>query len=75
MAEVIQRAEALQIKSDGIILEGTASTAIADLAQEYGANLIVMGSHGKTALLRLLMGRVTERVIGHAPCPVLVVKE
>ncbi len=75
VAEVIKRAEALQIKSEGVILEGTASTAIADLAQECRANLIVMGSHGKTALLRLLMGRVTERVIGHAPCPVLVVKE
>jgi nucleotide-binding universal stress UspA family protein len=48
---------------------------IADLAQEYRASLIVMGSHGKSGLLRLLMGRVTERVIGLTPCPVLVVKE
>ncbi len=46
---------------------------IADLAQEYQANLIVMGSR-KSGLMRLLMGRGTERVIGHAPCPVLVVK-
>jgi len=75
VAEVIQRAEALQIKAEGIILEGTAYTAIADLAQENQVNLIVMGSHGKAGLSRLLMGRVTERVIGHAPCPVLVVKE
>ena len=75
VAEVIKRAEALEIKSEGIILEGTAYTAIADLAEEYQANLIVMGSHGKSGLMRLLMGRVTERVIGSAPCPVLVVKE
>ena len=33
-----------------------------------------MGSHGRTGLKRLLMGSVTERVIGQAPCPVLVVK-
>ncbi len=74
VAEVLERAEALQIKAEGIILEGAAYAAIADLAQEYQANLIVMGSHGKTGLSRLLMGRVTERVIGYAPCPVLVVK-
>lgn len=73
--DVVKRAEALGIKSEGIIMEGTAYSAIADLAQEYEANLIVMGSHGKSGLMRLLMGRVTERVIGQAPCPVLVVKE
>jgi nucleotide-binding universal stress UspA family protein len=34
-----------------------------------------MGSHGRTGLKRLLMGSVTERVIGQSPCPVLVVKK
>jgi len=33
-----------------------------------------MGSHGRTGLARLLMGSVTEKVIGHATCPVLVVR-
>jgi len=74
VAEVVKRAEAMEVKAQGLILEGAAYTAIADLAREQQANLIVMGSHGKTGLTRLLMGRVTERVIGHAPCPVLVVK-
>jgi nucleotide-binding universal stress UspA family protein len=75
VAEVVKRAGAVSIKAEGVILEGTAYTSIADLAQEYGASLIVMGSHGKSGLMRLLMGRVTERVIGLTPCPVLVVKE
>ena len=36
--------------------------------------LIIMGSHGRTSLKKLLMGSTTEWVIGHAPCPVLVAK-
>ena len=42
--------------------------------RSQGADLIIMGSHGRTGLTRLLMGSVTERVIGLAPCPVMVVK-
>ncbi len=49
--------------------------AILKVAQAKKANLIVLGSHGRTGLKRLLMGSVTERVIGQAPCPVLVVKK
>jgi len=39
---------------------------------ERGIDLIVMGSHGRTGLSKLLVGSVTERVIGHAPCAVMV---
>lgn len=44
-------------------------------AEKNKVDIIVMGSHGRTGLKRLLMGSVTARVIGHAPCSVLVVKE
>jgi nucleotide-binding universal stress UspA family protein len=53
---------------------GTPYERIVDLAQKEKSSLIVMGAHGHTGLKRLLMGSVTERVIGHAACPVLVVK-
>jgi nucleotide-binding universal stress UspA family protein len=43
-------------------------------AREQRAGLIVTGSHGRTGLRRLLMGSVAEKVIGYAPCPVLIVK-
>lgn len=43
-------------------------------AQKRKADLLVMGSHGRTGLSRLLMGSVSERVIGDARCPVLIVK-
>lgn len=44
-------------------------------AQAWGAHLIVMGSHGRTGLRRLLMGSVAEYVMRHAPCPVEIVRE
>ncbi len=47
--------------------------AIIQAALKYGVDLIILGSHGRTGISRLLMGSVTERVIGQAPCPVLVV--
>ncbi len=53
---------------------GRPDAAIVDCANERGADLIVMGSHGRTGLERLLVGSVSERVIGAAGCPVLVVK-
>lgn len=48
---------------------------VVTVAPSYEGDLRIMGSHGRTGLTRLLMGGVTERVIGHAPCPVLVVKD
>jgi len=53
---------------------GPAYRVVLDAAAKWDAGLIVMGSHGRTGLKRLLMGSVTERVVGQAPCPVLVVK-
>ena len=44
-------------------------------AKEKGIDLIVMGTHGRTGIRRVLMGSVARNVIGHAPCPVLVVPD
>ena len=41
-------------------------------AKKKDIDLIVMGTHGRTGLKKLLMGSVAERVIGHAPCTVMV---
>ncbi len=46
---------------------------IIEEANKLKADMIIMGSHGRTGLKRLMMGSVTARVIGHAPCKVLVV--
>ena len=54
-------------------VEGDAATEIVRLAQEMQADLIVMGTHGRTGLARMLMGSVAEQVVRKAPCPVLTV--
>jgi nucleotide-binding universal stress UspA family protein len=74
MAGVKAQAESLGLKAEILVREGTPYKVITDLARKEKINLIILGSHGKTGLKKLLMGSVTERVIGHAPCPVLVVK-
>ncbi len=53
---------------------GDPATAILQVAKEVGANLIVMGTHGRTGLGRLLMGSVAEKVVRGATCPVVTVK-
>ena len=55
------------------IEEGDAADAICREAKKVGADAIVVGSHGRTGLKRLFLGSVSERVVRHAPCPVLVV--
>ncbi len=56
------------------VQEGQAGTEIVRVAKEAGCDLIVMGTHGRTGLGRLLMGSVAEQVMRQAPCPVLTVK-
>lgn len=74
LEEVRKKAEAAGVKVETSVREGEVYEVITGLAREKGANVIVMGSHGRTGLKRLLMGSVTEKVIGHAPCPVLVTR-
>jgi nucleotide-binding universal stress UspA family protein len=57
-----------------VLLEGDAPTEIVRYAQDAAMDLIVMGTHGRTGLERLLMGSVAEKVMRDAPCSVLVVK-
>jgi nucleotide-binding universal stress UspA family protein len=54
---------------------GKPNAEIAGLADELGAGLIVLGSRGLGPLRRALMGSVSDSVVRHAHCPVLVVRE
>ncbi|MDI6852740.1 MAG: universal stress protein [Deltaproteobacteria bacterium] len=74
LTDIRAQAEALGLTTECFTSQGPPARTIVAEAQKQGVNLIVMGSHGRTGLSRLLMGSVTERVIGLSPCPVLVVK-
>lgn len=56
------------------LLKGAPSVKIVEMALKVGADLIVMGSEGRTGMKRFLVGSVAEKVIRHARCPVLVVR-
>jgi nucleotide-binding universal stress UspA family protein len=53
---------------------GEAATEVVDLTRQRHADLIVLGTHGRSGVLRLLLGSVAEAVLRKAPCPVLTVK-
>jgi universal stress protein A len=55
-------------------MTGTPWECITDKARELGSDLIVLGTHGRAGIDRLLLGSVAERVVRHAPCSVLVVR-
>jgi nucleotide-binding universal stress UspA family protein len=54
--------------------EGPSTQAILEAAAEFRADLIVMGTHGRTGFRRLVLGSVTEEVLRKAPCPVMTVR-
>jgi nucleotide-binding universal stress UspA family protein len=56
------------------VIKGEPSEAILEYADEHGANLIAMGTHGRTGLDRYIMGSVTERVVRLSDVPVLTVR-
>jgi nucleotide-binding universal stress UspA family protein len=56
------------------VLQGDPREALLDTAKEIGVDLIVIGSHGRTGLAKLLMGSVASHIVTHSPCNVLVVK-
>ena len=56
------------------VLQGDPREALIDEAKKERADLLVVGSHGRTGLEKLLMGSVASHVVTHAPCSVLVVK-
>jgi nucleotide-binding universal stress UspA family protein len=56
------------------LVEGSAAQAIIEVANTRSTNLIVMGSRGLGTLAGLLLGSTSQKVVAHAPCPVLIIR-
>jgi nucleotide-binding universal stress UspA family protein len=56
------------------VLQGDPRDTLVEEARRLGANLLVVGSHGRTGFDKLVMGSVSSHVMAHAPCSVLLVK-
>jgi nucleotide-binding universal stress UspA family protein len=63
------------LSADMYVLKGDAHKVISEQAHSWGADLIIMGSHGRTGIHRLIMGSVAEEVFRSSDVPVLLVKE
>lgn len=74
MESIVERARDRGIDAEAAILEGRPHRAIVDRAEEGDADAIVMGTHGRDGLDRVLLGSVTERVVRLSPVPVLTVR-
>jgi nucleotide-binding universal stress UspA family protein len=61
------------VEVENIVVEGRAATEIVRVARERGADLIVVGSHGRGPVLRAVLGSTADRVVRTAHCPVMVV--
>jgi nucleotide-binding universal stress UspA family protein len=74
--QAMSRVQALagDVSMEMSVLEGRPATEIVELAKTKDVDLLVIGTHGKKGLERLLLGSVAESVIRSAPCKVLVVK-
>ena len=75
LEETKDRASKKGIDANVYVREGEPYKAIVDLARELDIDTIIMGSHGRTGIKRLLMGSVTSRVIGYSSSPVMVVNQ
>lgn len=63
------------VESNSMLRRGEPHAQIIDVAKALGMDLIVISTHGRSGLARVLMGSTAERVVRHAGCPVLVVRE
>ncbi len=72
--QAAQRFRSIGLQAEGFYMKGDPETAILEHAKEWGADLIVVGSHDRSRMEKFLLGSISESVVKHAPCSVLVLK-
>jgi nucleotide-binding universal stress UspA family protein len=72
--ELAQLSQVLEVDAEPIVETGEPGPIICEVAGRVGADVVVLGSHGHGWLQRVLIGSVSNHVLHHAPCPVLVMR-
>ncbi|HSE04860.1 MAG TPA: universal stress protein [Methylomirabilota bacterium] len=71
---IVARARKAGVRATGLLLEGVAHERLARAVRARKADLLVIGTHGRTGLAKLFLGSVATRLVATAPCPVLTVR-
>jgi nucleotide-binding universal stress UspA family protein len=74
MDEIVEECRESHEATFGSVRTGTPFLEIINSAKDLPADLVVMGTHGRTGLKHMLIGSVAEKVVRKSPCPVLTVK-
>lgn len=74
LAALLARARRSHVAAEAIVLSGVPDEALTRAARRSRVDLVVMGTHGRSGVERVLLGSVASKVIATAPCPVLTVR-
>lgn len=74
LRKLVDRAKQAGVRAKGLLLDGVAHERIARAARAQKADLVVIGTHGRTGFAKLFLGSVASRVLAVSPCPVLTVR-
>jgi nucleotide-binding universal stress UspA family protein len=74
VAKAAEQLRSAGYQADTLVREGVTRTEIVDMAADWNADLIVLGSHGRRGLERLLLGSVSDFVSRHAKCSVQIIR-
>ena len=74
LAALVRKAKQAGVRVKGLLLEGIPHERIATAARSKKADLLVIGTHGRTGFAKLFLGSVASRILAVAPCPVLTVR-
>lgn len=72
--DLVERAGRLGIEAESKVVDGPPFVEIIQAAKKIKADMIIIGTHGRSGLSHIMMGSQAERVVRQAPCPVLTVK-
>jgi nucleotide-binding universal stress UspA family protein len=74
LAALVRKAKQAGVRVKGLLLEGIPHERVAGAARSKKADLLVIGTHGRTGFAKLFLGSVASRILAVAPCPVLTVR-